>query len=192
VTLVTLHFLGTLNWYLWYFPTMPSPLPWVVVSSFKYPLTQLLGVPRSSTPAWCMTVGPRALLNKNPLAVCSKTFSCGWFEVLPLLSQNVGESSFHFICKFMFPEVVPLPCWKQDANVHLCIHNWKIFIFTCIWSCMFTYSYTYKFILVRILLWIALGLIIFDVISILLWMAASKEWVSTQVISCKPASHLNL
>jgi hypothetical protein len=26
-----------------------------------------------------MTVGPRALLNKNPLAICSKTVSCGWF-----------------------------------------------------------------------------------------------------------------
>jgi hypothetical protein len=26
-----------------------------------------------------MTVGPRALLNKNPLAVCNKTVSCGWF-----------------------------------------------------------------------------------------------------------------
>ena len=73
MTLVTLHFLVTLNWYFWYFPTTPSPPPWVVVSSFKYPLTQLLGAPRSSTPAWCMTVGPRALLNKNPLAICSKT-----------------------------------------------------------------------------------------------------------------------
>ncbi|EDL22507.1 mCG1033976, partial [Mus musculus] len=39
--------------------------------SFKYLLTQLLGAPRSSTPAWCMTMGPRALLNKNPLAICS-------------------------------------------------------------------------------------------------------------------------
>ncbi|EDL32220.1 mCG148097 [Mus musculus] len=40
-----------------------------------------------------MTVGLRALLNKNPLAVCSKTVSCEWFGVSPLLSQNVGESS---------------------------------------------------------------------------------------------------
>jgi hypothetical protein len=39
------------------------------------------------------------------------------------------------------------------------------------------------------LLWIALGLIlfIFDVNSILLWVVVNKEWVSTQVISCKPA-----
>ena len=90
---MTLHFLVTLNWYFWYFPTTPFPPPWVVVPSFKYPLTQLLGAPQSSTPAWCMTVGPRALLNKNPLAVCSKTVSCEWFGVSPLLSQNVGESS---------------------------------------------------------------------------------------------------
>jgi hypothetical protein len=39
--------------------------------------------------------------------------------------------------------------------------------------------------------WIALGLIIFDVNSILLWVVLTKEWVSTQVISCKPASHPN-
>ncbi|EDL10728.1 mCG51994, partial [Mus musculus] len=45
----------------------------VVFFSFKYPLSQLLGAPQSSTPAWCMTVGPRALLNKNPLAICNKT-----------------------------------------------------------------------------------------------------------------------
>jgi hypothetical protein len=43
-----------------------------------------------------------------------------------------------------------------------------------------------------VVLWIALGLITFDVNSILLWVAVNKEWVSTQVISCKPASHLNL
>jgi hypothetical protein len=42
------------------------------------------------------------------------------------------------------------------------------------------------------LLWIALGLIIFDVNSVLLWVASNKKWVSTQVISCKPAYHLNL
>jgi hypothetical protein len=46
----------------------PPHTLWVVVSSFKYPLTQLFGAPRSSTPAWCMTVGPRVLLNKSPLA----------------------------------------------------------------------------------------------------------------------------
>jgi hypothetical protein len=31
--------------------------------------------------------------NKSSLAVCSKTVSCEWFGVSPLLSQNVGESS---------------------------------------------------------------------------------------------------
>jgi hypothetical protein len=41
-------------------------------------------------------------------------------------------------------------------------------------------------------LMLALGLIIFNANSILLWVAANKEWVSTQVISCKPAPHLNL
>ena len=90
---MTCDFLVTLNWYFWYFPTTPFPPPWVVVSSFKYPLIQLLGAPQSSTSAWCMTMGPRALLNKNPLAVCSKTVSCEWFGVSPLLNQNVGESS---------------------------------------------------------------------------------------------------
>ena len=35
-------------------------------------------------------------------------------------------------------------------------------------------------------------LIIFDINSILLWKAMNKEWVSTQVISCKTASHCNL
>jgi hypothetical protein len=39
-----------------------------------------------------LTVGLRALLNKNPLAVCNK-FLVGDFGVPPLLSQNVGESS---------------------------------------------------------------------------------------------------
>ena len=43
-----------------------------------------------------------------------------------------------------------------------------------------------------IVLWIALELLIFDANSVLLWVAVNKEWVSTQVISCKPASHLNL
>ena len=51
-----------LNLYFWYFPTMPSPSPWLMVSSFKYPLTQLLCTPQSSSPAWCMNVDLRALL----------------------------------------------------------------------------------------------------------------------------------
>jgi hypothetical protein len=42
------------------------------------------------------------------------------------------------------------------------------------------------------MLQIALGLIVFDVNSVLLWGAANKERVSTQVISCKPSSHLDL
>ena len=33
----------SLNWYFWYFPTTPSPSPWVVVSSFKYPLPSYSG-----------------------------------------------------------------------------------------------------------------------------------------------------
>jgi hypothetical protein len=33
---------------------------------------------------------------------------------------------------------------------------------------------------------------IFDVNSVLLWGAANKEWVSTQMTSYKPAPHLNL
>jgi hypothetical protein len=42
------------------------------------------------------------------------------------------------------------------------------------------------------LVWIALGLIVFDVNSVLLEVVSNKEGVSTQVISCKHASHLNL
>ena len=41
-------------------------------------------------------------------------------------------------------------------------------------------------------LWIALELILFEVNSIMLWGAVNKEWVSIQVISYKPASHINL
>jgi hypothetical protein len=50
----------------------------------------------------------------------------------------------------------------------------------------------YNFCVDLSLLWIALGLIIFDVNSVLLWVVVNNEWVSTQVISCKPVSHLNL
>jgi hypothetical protein len=39
---------------------------------------------------------------------------------------------------------------------------------------------------------LALRLIIFVVNSILLQVIKNKEWVSTQVISYKPTSHLNL
>jgi hypothetical protein len=42
---------------------------------------------------WCLTMGQRVLLNKSPLAVCSKTISREWFGVSPLLSQNVRKSS---------------------------------------------------------------------------------------------------
>jgi hypothetical protein len=45
---------------------------------------------------------------------------------------------------------------------------------------------------IRGMLWIALGQIIFDVNSVLQWIAVNKEWVSTHLISYKPASHLNL
>jgi hypothetical protein len=62
--------------------------------NFKYPLTQLLGAPRSSTPARCMTMGPRPLLNKILLQFAARLFLVGDdFGVSPLLSQNVGESS---------------------------------------------------------------------------------------------------
>jgi hypothetical protein len=101
VTLVTLHFLVTLNWYFWYFPTTPFPPPWVVVSSFKYPLIQVLGVPRSSTPACCMTVGPRALLNKNLLAICSKTISCGWFWGVASPESELGGVLTLWVFQFL-------------------------------------------------------------------------------------------
>ena len=87
------HFLVTLNWYFWYFPTTPSPPPWVVVSSFKYPLTQLLGAHGPLTLCGVRLWAPECSRHKSPLAVCIKTVSHEWFGVSPLLNQNVGESS---------------------------------------------------------------------------------------------------
>ena len=40
-----------------------------------------------------MTMGPRVLLNKILLQFAARPFLVGDFGVLPLLSQNVGESS---------------------------------------------------------------------------------------------------
>jgi hypothetical protein len=87
------HSLVTLNWDFWYFPTTPSPPPWVVVSSFKYLLTQLLGAhgPLPLRGVWLWA--PECSWNKSPLAVCINTVSHEWFGVSPLLIQNVGESS---------------------------------------------------------------------------------------------------
>jgi hypothetical protein len=84
--------LVTLNWYFGIFPT-PSPPLWVVVSSFKYLLSPLLGahipLPLHGVQLWV----PEHAWNKSPLAVCIKTVSREWFGVPPLLSQNVGEFS---------------------------------------------------------------------------------------------------
>jgi hypothetical protein len=93
VTLVTLHFLVILNWYFWYFPTTPFPPPWVVVSSFKYPLIQLLGcqgpLPLRGVWPWARERSWIKIL----LQFAARPFLVDDFGVSPLLSQNVGESS---------------------------------------------------------------------------------------------------
>jgi hypothetical protein len=91
-----LSWLSTSSWLLTgifgIFSTTPFSPPWVVVSSFKYPLTELLRhhgpLPLRGVWLWAREHS----WNKSPLAVCSKTAFHEWFGVLLLLSQNVGES----------------------------------------------------------------------------------------------------
>ena len=109
--------------------------------------------------------------------------------ILAIISRATEVFSRTLCCIYIWTRSPSLSSSLEDAHItersllHFELNYFlfrfrdlNLFLFFCTWA----------------LLHIALGLIIFDVNSILLWGAANKGWVSMQVISCKPASHLNV
>jgi hypothetical protein len=76
-----------------------------------------------------------ALGIKSPLEVCIKAVSCEWFGVLPLLSQNVGESS---LCGSFTSKLNP-----RDAGMAQHMKNLVIIIYIYIYTHTYTHTHTY-------------------------------------------------
>jgi hypothetical protein len=112
---VTLHFLVTLNWYFWYFPTMPYSPPWVVDSSFKYTLSQLLGASTVLYPCMVYDCGP---ISAPGIKVLLQ------FASRPFLVSDLG-CRLSWVRTWGSPHVVGLSVWGEGRWVGLGCMMWN-------------------------------------------------------------------
>lgn len=82
--------------------------------SFKYPLSQLLYLPRSLPMAGVWLWARQHSWNKSLLAICIKTLPREWIGVSPLLSQNVRESSH---CGSFIPTLGQIPLTLPSLSI---------------------------------------------------------------------------